>query len=66
MLLFNIISFIQLLKELADVESQLSQKNASLAGTYAPSVGLNLVGVLFRYHCCLLVSQQQTLSVFEG
>lgn len=56
----------QLLKELVDVETQLAQKSSTIAGTYATSVGLNIVGVLYTYHCCLLVSQEQTVAVFDG
>lgn len=56
----------QLLKELVDVEIQLVQKNSTIAGTYATSVALNIVGVLYTYHCCLLVSQEQTVAVFDG
>ncbi|GFR15875.1 mediator of RNA polymerase II transcription subunit 12-like protein, partial [Trichonephila clavata] len=57
---------IQLLKELVDVETQLIAKTSSIAGTYATSVGLSIVGVLYTYHCCLLVSQEQTLAIFDG
>ncbi|KFM81956.1 Mediator of RNA polymerase II transcription subunit 12, partial [Stegodyphus mimosarum] len=57
---------IQLLKELVDVEAQLAQKSSNLTGSYATSVGLSIVGVLYTYHCCLLVSQDQTLAVFDG
>ncbi|GFV97760.1 mediator of RNA polymerase II transcription subunit 12-like protein [Trichonephila clavipes] len=57
---------IQLLKELVDVETQLIAKTSSTAGTYATSVGLSIVGVLYTYHCCLLVSQEQTLAIFDG
>ncbi|XP_076370100.1 mediator complex subunit kohtalo isoform X2 [Tachypleus tridentatus] len=57
---------LQLLKELADVETQLVQKGSLLAGTYATSMSLYIVGILYRYHCWLLVSQEQTISAFEG
>ncbi|XP_023221820.1 mediator of RNA polymerase II transcription subunit 12-like protein [Centruroides sculpturatus] len=57
---------IQLLRELVEVENQLSQKGSIVAGSYATSLGLFIVGVLYKYHCCLLVSQEQTCALFEG
>lgn len=57
---------IQLLRELVEVENQLSQKSSIVAGSYATSLGLFIVGVLYKYHCCLLVSQEQTCALFEG
>lgn len=57
---------IQLLKELPDVDIQLQQKCPALAGSYTYSIGLYIVGVLFRYQSCLLVSLDDTFAVFEG
>ncbi|XP_067143152.1 mediator of RNA polymerase II transcription subunit 12-like protein isoform X2 [Centruroides vittatus] len=57
---------IQLLRELVEVENQLSQKGSIVAGSYATSLGLFIVGVLYKYHCCLLVSQEQACALFEG
>ncbi|RWS13512.1 thyroid hormone receptor-associated protein-like protein [Dinothrombium tinctorium] len=57
---------IQLLKELVDVELQLQQKCPILAGNYCTTIGLYIVGVLYRYHNCLLVSLEETVAVFDG
>uniref|UniRef100_A0A2R5LGN9 Putative thyroid hormone receptor-associated protein complex subunit n=1 Tax=Ornithodoros turicata TaxID=34597 RepID=A0A2R5LGN9_9ACAR len=57
---------LQLLKELVEVESQLGQKGSALCGTYATSLGLYIVGLFYRYHCCLLVSQEYTLQTCES
>lgn len=65
-IIFFFFFLMKLLKELVDVETQLAQKNSTIAGTYATSVALNIVGVLYTYHCCLLVSQEQTVAVFDG
>lgn len=55
----------QLLKELVEVENQLAQKGSALSSTYATSLGLYIVGLFYRYHCCLLVSQDYTLQACE-
>ncbi|GAB0086625.1 Mediator of RNA polymerase II transcription subunit 12 [Sergentomyia squamirostris] len=57
---------IQILKELPEVESQLITKNSILVRNYTTSLSLYVVGVLRRYHCCLLLSPEQTSAVFEG
>jgi mediator of RNA polymerase II transcription subunit 12 len=57
---------IQMLKELVEVDIQLHQRCPILARTYCTSIGLYIVGVLYRYQSCLLVSYEETLSVFEG
>lgn len=57
---------IQMLRELLDVESQLVAKNSVLVKSYTTSLSLYIVGVLRRYHCCLLLSPAQTTAVFEG
>ena len=57
---------IQLLKELPDVDQQLQKKCPAFAGSYTYSIGLYIVGVLFRYQSCLLVSLEDTLAVFDG
>ncbi|XP_055677088.1 mediator of RNA polymerase II transcription subunit 12 isoform X2 [Lutzomyia longipalpis] len=57
---------IQILKELPEVESQLISKNSILVRNYTTSLSLYVVGVLRRYHCCLLLSPEQTSAVFEG
>ncbi|KAK9870736.1 hypothetical protein WA026_008304 [Henosepilachna vigintioctopunctata] len=57
---------IQILKELPEVEMQLYMKNSVLARNYTTSLSLYVVGVLRRYHCCLLLSPEQTTAVFEG
>lgn len=45
---------IQILKELPEVETQLYMKNSVLTRNYTTSLSLYVVGVLRRYHCCLL------------
>ena len=45
---------IQILKELPEVEAQLYNKNSVLNRNYTTSLSLYVVGVLRRYHCCLL------------
>lgn len=45
---------IQILKELPEVEAQLIAKNSVLMRNYTTSLSLYVVGVLRRYHCCLL------------
>ncbi|KAL1427761.1 hypothetical protein MTO96_003108 [Rhipicephalus appendiculatus] len=57
---------LQLLKELVEVENQLAQKGSTLSGSYATSLGLYIVGLFYRYHCCLLVCQDYTLQACES
>lgn len=57
---------IQILRELPEVEMQLYMKNSVLTRCYTTSLSLYVVGVLRRYHCCLLLSPEQTSAVFEG
>lgn len=57
---------IQILKELPEVEAQLLAKNSVLMRHYTTSLSLYVVGVLRRYHCCMLLSSEQTSAVFEG
>ena len=45
---------IQILKELPDVESQLDSRKSTLVRSYTTNLSLYIVGVLRRYHCCLL------------
>ena len=57
---------IQMLKELVEVDLQLHQKCPNLARAYGTSIGLYIVGILYRYQTCLLVSHEETVAVFEG
>ncbi|PNF33035.1 hypothetical protein B7P43_G16367 [Cryptotermes secundus] len=57
---------IQILKELPEVEGQLQAKGSGLVRSYTTSLSLYVVGVLRRYHCCLLLFPEQTTAVFEG
>lgn len=54
----NVIGLLELvvgiLRELPDVEGILCQRGSPLAGQYTTNMQLHLVGVLRRYHCCLL------------
>ena len=45
---------IAILKELQDVEAQLILKNSNLQRVYTTGLSLYVVGVLKRYHTCLL------------
>lgn len=45
---------IAIIKKLPQVESQLVQKSSSFVKTYATTLCLYIVGVLRRYHRCLL------------
>ncbi|KOX75481.1 Mediator of RNA polymerase II transcription subunit 12 [Melipona quadrifasciata] len=56
---------IQILKELPEVETQLGLRNSQLVRSYTTSLSLYVVGVLRRYHCCLLLSPEQTTAVFD-
>uniref|UniRef100_A0A0A9YNL5 Mediator of RNA polymerase II transcription subunit 12 n=1 Tax=Lygus hesperus TaxID=30085 RepID=A0A0A9YNL5_LYGHE len=57
---------IQILKEIPEVEAQLQAKGSHLVRSYTTGLVLYIVGVLRRYHCCLLLSGEQTVAVFEG
>lgn len=46
--------YVQILKEVPEVEAQLASKGSNLVRIYTPSLVLYVVGVLRRYHCCLL------------
>ncbi|KAL6442397.1 hypothetical protein ACFW04_002558 [Cataglyphis niger] len=56
---------IQILKELPEVEAQLTTRNSQLIRSYTTNLSLYVVGVLRRYHCCLLLSPEQTTAVFD-
>lgn len=57
---------INMLKELVEVENQLRTNCPIYSGSYTCSIGLYIVGVLFRYQPCLMVSTEDTFAVFEG
>lgn len=69
-LALNIYSLLELcdslLKELPEVEHQLQLKKSNLVRSYTTSLALYIISILRRYHSCLLLSPEQTLSVFEG
>ena len=52
--------------ELPEVELLLSQRNSVLSRSYLTNVGLYVVGVLHRFHCCLLLSSESTAAAFES
>ena len=56
----------QLFKEMADIEQQLQQMCPHQAVHYIPSVSLLLIGVLYKYLACLLVSTEQTVAIFQN
>lgn len=45
---------ISMLRELPEIESQLSARVSPIAASYTTSLQLQLVAVLRRYHCSLL------------
>lgn len=69
-LALNIYSLLELcdhlLKELPEVEHQLQSKKSNMVRGYTTSLALYIVSILRRYHSCLLLSPEQTVSVFEG
>lgn len=56
----------QLFKEMTDIEQQLQQMCPHQAAYYIPSVALLLIGVLYKYLACLLVSTEQTVAIFQS
>ena len=56
----------QLLKEMPDIEQQLQQLCPLLAANYIPNVALYIIGVLYKYQSCLLVSSEQTVAIFQN
>ncbi|XP_067647915.1 mediator of RNA polymerase II transcription subunit 12 isoform X2 [Eurosta solidaginis] len=55
-----------ILKELPEIENQLLAKKSTLVRSYTTSLTLYIVGILRRYHSCLLLDTEGTVSVFEG
>lgn len=51
---------ISIMKKLPQVESQLMQMNSSFVKTYTTSLSLYVVGVLRRYHRCLLCKYSES------
>ena len=49
-----------------EVEAVLHNRTSNLAGSYTAQLGMCIVAVLRKYHCYLLVSQDQTMAAFEG
>lgn len=56
---------IQILKELPEVENQLHSKGSVLNRNYTTSLSLYVVGVLRRYHCCLLCKLLEISAVLK-
>lgn len=56
----------QLLKEMPDIELQLQQLCPILAANYVPNVALYIIGVLYKYQNCLLVSTEQAVTIFQN
>lgn len=55
----------QMLKELSDVENQLSSKNQTMAGSYITTLCLHIVAVLRKYQGYLYVNHDLTLLTLE-
>lgn len=51
--------------DIPDVEAQLIAKGSSLVRVYTTSLVLYIVGVLRRYHCCLLCVYNIILSILK-
>lgn len=48
--------------DIPDVEAQLAAKGSSLVRVYTISLVLYIVGVLRRYHCCLLCKYKKSTN----
>lgn len=57
---------VQIIKELVDVEVQLQQKCPSLTRPYCTSIGLYIIGVLYRFHNYMIVSTEDVHVIFDG
>lgn len=63
----GLIEFIvQIIKELVDVEAQLQQKCPALTRLYCTSIGLYIIGVLYRFHNYMIVSTDDVHVIFDG
>ena len=60
------LNFLNCFSELPEVESLLAQRNSVLSRVYVTNLGLYVVGVLRRFHCCLLLSPELTATAFES
>jgi len=50
--------------DIPDVEAQLAAKGSSMVRIYTTSLVLYIVGVLRRYHCCLLCKYSKINNYF--
>lgn len=58
---------VPILEELPDIEAQIKLKCSTLANQYTHSIALCIIGMLYRYHSCLLLSSKDELcSIFES
>lgn len=57
---------VQIIKELVEVEVQLQQKCPSLTRPYCTSIGLYIIGVLYRFHNYMIVSTEDVHVIFDG
>jgi len=51
--------------DIPDVEAQLAAKGSSLVRIYTTSLVLYIVGVLRRYHCCLLCENKIFIFIYN-
>ncbi|KAK2719591.1 mediator of RNA polymerase II transcription subunit 12-like protein isoform X2 [Artemia franciscana] len=64
--IYGLLDFcVSILKELPDVDQLLSMRNSPLTRTFICHLTLYIIGVLRRFHSCLLLFQEQTILVFE-
>ncbi|CAG7719777.1 unnamed protein product [Allacma fusca] len=57
---------INMLRELPEIESQLNNKASPIVGTYTTSLQLQLVSILRRYHCSLLLDPEMTIMAWDS
>lgn len=58
---------VSILEELPDIEAQIKLKCPTLANQYTHSIALCIIGMLYRYHSCLLLlPKDESCSVFES
>lgn len=58
---------VPILEELPDIEAQIKLKCPILANQYTHSIALCIIGMLYRYHnCLLLLSKDELCSIFES
>lgn len=64
---YGLVEFVvQMVRELSSVDGQLQQKCSMVGRVYSTAIGLYIVGILYRYHNYVVVSDEDVLSVFDA